>query len=268
MLSTIGVIQLPEFNPDIFHWRFITIRWYGVAYIAAFVLGYAGLKFMMRRGLLRMKSEELVDLVGWLALGVIIGGRLGWWMFYHRASGPEPWYAPIAIWLGGMSFHGGLIGVTVAMLLYARNRNIPFWNVADAMAVVTPIGLFLGRIANFINAELVGRPTDVPWAVVYHGETAARHPSQLYEAALEGPILLGLLLLALWWNRKLDGLLSPVFLMGYGVVRFAVEFTREPDSQLGFIAMGWLTMGQLLSALLVVAGLILLWRWARAKAPA
>ena len=156
-----------------------------------------------------------------------------------------------------MSFHGGLMGVLVALLLWTWRRRAPFWNVADSLALVTPLGLFFGRIANFINAELVGRPTAVPWGVIFPGDSVARHPSQLYEAVLEGPLLLLVLWCFFRLRRSSDGQTAALFLICYGLFRFAVEFTRQPDEQLGFIAFGWPTMGQLLSAALALAGLAL-----------
>ena len=231
------------------------MRWYGLAYLAGFLIAFISLRRLSRAGRLRLSVDDLGDLVGWLCVGVVVGGRLGWWLFYHRTEGAaEAWYEPIAIWHGGMSFHGGLIGVAAILLIWSWRRNAPFWNIADCAALVAPIGLFFGRIANFINAELVGRPTVAPWGVIFPGEMIARHPSQLYEAVLEGPLLL-LVLWVIWrWRRPSDGRLAALFLIFYGTFRFAVEFTRQPDAQLGFIAFGWLTMGQLLSAVLVVLG--------------
>jgi phosphatidylglycerol:prolipoprotein diacylglycerol transferase len=189
-------------------------------------------------------------------MGVMIGGRGGWWLFYHRSDGsPEPWYEPLAVWHGGMSFHGALIGVTIAAGLWCWKNRVAFLHVADAIVLVAPIGLFFGRIANFINAELVGRITSVPWGIIFPGDVQPRHPSQLYEAVLEGPLLLLVLWIVHRRTRRNGGVLA-AFLIGYGVIRFLVEFTREPDAQLGFIAFGWLTMGQLLSAALAIAGIV------------
>ena len=228
----------------------------GLSLVLGTVLGFIA-------ALLTHLSSSLVErwtiLLGsaWIAAGVIVGGRLGWWLFYHRSDGvPGHWFDILAIWNGGMSFHGGLIGVVAAMGLWCRRHRIPFWNVADAAAVVAPVGLFFGRIANFINAELVGRPTEVSWAVIFPGDSFGRHPSQLYEAVLEGPLLLMLLLL-LRRRRPQEGMLSAAFLVGYGLVRFLVEFTREPDPQLGFLAFGWLTMGQLLSITILAIGTLM-----------
>ena len=252
-------IPYPHLDPAFFRMGPVAVRWYGMAYLAAFLLGYVGLKRMIQSGRLRLSAEQLSDLISWLVPGVLLGGRIGWWLFYHRNEGAtEPWYEPLAIWHGGMSFHGGLGGVALALLVWAWRNHATLLNVADCVALVAPLGLFFGRIANFINAELVGRPTALPWGVVFPGQSFARHPSQLYEALLEG----ALLLIALWAiarrSRSRDGVVAAMFLVLYGVLRFAVEFTRQPDEQLGFIAFGWLTMGQLLSLALSLVG-VLLW---------
>ena len=232
------------------------VKWYGLAYLFGFFLAYLILRRLTRLNILRISRDALSDLIGWIILGVMVGGRAGWWLFYHRGQGAiEPWYEPLAIWRGGMSFHGGLIGVAVALLIWSRKTRAPFWNVADCLALVAPLGLFFGRIANFINAELVGRPTDVPWAVIFPGDSIPRHPSQLYEATLEGPTILLILWIVYRARRPGDGRTAALFLMLYGIFRFVIEFTRQPDSQLGFIAFGWLTMGQLLSALIVWLGI-------------
>jgi phosphatidylglycerol---prolipoprotein diacylglyceryl transferase len=252
-------IPYPHLDPVLFRIGPVAARWYGLAYLAAFLLGYVGLKRMIQSGKLRLSAGQLSDLISWLVPGVLLGGRIGWWLFYHRNEGAtEPWYEPLAIWHGGMSFHGGVAGVALALLVWAWRNRATLLNVADCVALVAPLGLFFGRIANFINAELVGRPTALAWGVVFPGESFARHPSQLYEALLEG----ALLLIALWAiarrSRSREGVVAAMFLVLYGVLRFAVEFTRQPDERLGFIAFGWLTMGQLLSLALSLVG-VLLW---------
>jgi len=252
-----ALIPYPHLDPVIFRIGNLAVRWYGVAYLLGFILAFLLLRRMARRGELRMAAERVGDAVSWMALGVIIGGRVGWWLFYHRDPGyPEPWYEPLAMWRGGMSFHGGLIGVAVAALLWARKNRVPFFNLADCVAIVAPIGLFFGRIANFINGELVGRPTSVPWAMIFPGYTQPRHPSQLYEAFLEGPVLLAILWLAYRKFRPREGRIFALLMIAYGLLRFAVEFTRQPDAQLGYLVFGS-TMGQLLSLTLVLAGVIL-----------
>jgi phosphatidylglycerol:prolipoprotein diacylglycerol transferase len=264
---TLALITYPRINPVIFRLGPFAVRWYGVAYLTGFAIGYAILWNMIRRGILRLAPEALGDLVAWMAAGVIIGGRGGWWLFYHRSMGTvEPWWEPVAIWHGGMSFHGGLIGVTLALLIWAWRNRAPFFNLADCLALVTPFGLFFGRIANFINGELVGRRTDVPWGMIFPGDDFARHPSQLYEAFLEGPVLLAILWAVWIWKRPAEGRIAALFLMLYGVLRFIVEFTREPDSQLGLIVFG-LTMGQLLSVALTVAGIVLWFVAGRSAGP-
>jgi phosphatidylglycerol:prolipoprotein diacylglycerol transferase len=255
---TLSILRFPNINPVAFQIGPVAIRWYGIAYLLGFMLSYLILRRMSAKRSLGINRDALLDLMGWLVVGVVAGARLGWWIFYHRAEGVEPWYEPVAIWHGGMSFHGGLIGVAAALLVWCGLKGAEIWNIADALALVAPIGLCFGRIANFINAELVGRPTALAWGMVFPGDIVARHPSQLYEALLEGPVLLG----AVWMARRRQGwqssgAVAAVFVMLYGCFRFAVEFTREPDPQVGFIAFGWLTMGQLLSALLVVGGTLL-----------
>jgi phosphatidylglycerol---prolipoprotein diacylglyceryl transferase len=257
MSTPIGFINFPQVEPILFHLGPLAIRWYGIAYLIGFYLGYHLLRRLIRRGRLGISPQLLSDLFGWLILGVLVGGRAGWWMFYHRAGQThESWYEPIAVWHGGMSFHGGLIGVVVALVVWTRSNQVSFWNLADCLALVAPIGLFFGRIANFINAELVGRPTTLPWGVIFPHESFARHPSQLYEAILEGPLLF----LVVWSVpvrfRPSNGRIAALFLICYGLFRFGVEFTRQPDPQLGFILLGWLTMGQLLSAVLAITGLV------------
>ena len=250
-------ITIPLIDPVMFRVGPLAIRWYGVAYLAAFVLSYARLSRFIRRGTLRISSAALADLVGWLALGVLVGGRLGWWLLYHRAEAAEPWYEPWALWHGGMSFHGGLVGVALATIVWSRWQRAPLLNVADCLALVAPVGLLLGRVANFVNAELVGRITEVPWGMVFPGDTVARHPSQLYEAILEGPVLFSVLWSVSKAFRPRDGRLAAIFLIVYGVFRFFVEFTRQPDEQIGFLAFGWMTMGQLLSVLSIIVGSVL-----------
>ena len=263
MHPVIASINFPPIDPVLLRVGPIALRWYGLAYLVGFWLAYVLMSRLARRGSLRVPPLALADVVGWLAVAALIGGRLGWWLVYHRRTGDEPWYEPLAIWHGGMSFHGGLVGVVVALALLCWRRELPFWNLADALAVVAPVGLFFGRIANFINAELPGRPTDLPWGVVFPGESLARHPSQIYEAMLEGPLLLLVLLLWRWRRRETaDGATAAMFLIAYGALRFCVEFTRQPDEQIGFVAFGWLTMGQFLSILLCATGILVLYgRW-------
>jgi phosphatidylglycerol:prolipoprotein diacylglycerol transferase len=252
-----GLIHYPQIDPVMVHVGRLKIRWYGMAYLSGFVLAYFVLSRLVRKGVLRISKEALSDVVGWLALGVVAGGRTGWWIFYHKldpTKPPEPWWEPIAIWHGGMSFHGGLTGVLVVLWIWSKLNRAPLLNIADCLALVTPIGLCLGRIANFINGELVGRVSHVPWAMIFPDYTEPRHPSQVYEAILEGPVLLGAVWAVKAIKNRRDGQIAAAFVVFYAVFRFAVEFTREPDQQLGYIAFGWLTMGQLLSVVIGLMG--------------
>jgi len=273
----LAFIRYPNLNPEIVHISGpFGLRWYGLAYLLGFIFAYLLLIRMAKRGWMRIKPQLVGDLLTWLAFGVFIGGRAGWWLFYHRAplppQPPEPWYEPFAIWDGGMSFHGGLVGVLVAMYLWARKHRVSMANLADCAALVTPIGLFFGRLANFINHELYGRMTHVPWGVIFPVEgskypnfvyeTFARHPSQLYEALLEGPLLLGILWLIFLKRRPRDGAIALAFVIFYSIFRFCVEFTREPDKQLGFIIdrrlagiLVQITMGQILSIAIALGGI-------------
>jgi phosphatidylglycerol:prolipoprotein diacylglycerol transferase len=233
----------------------VDIRWYGLAYLAGICSAYGVLRRAVGRSWLPIPAEALSSLVSWLVVGVIVGGRLGYWLIYRRPAQPEPWREIVAFWHGGMSFHGGLTGVAIAAWLWAKKQRCPLPVLADQLARAAPYGLFSGRIANFINAELVGRPTDLPWAVVFPSETVGRHPSQLYEAVLEGPLLL-LLVTTVWRRRPSPGYTAGAFLVAYGLFRFAVEFTRSPDVQIGFVLENWMTMGQALSIVTVLIGLM------------
>ncbi len=258
MLATLASLQFPHIGPVFVQLGPLALRWYGLAYLVGFIFAYACLRILSEGGILRLSKGDLSDLLGWIIVGVIGGGRTGWWLFYHRNDGgPEPWYEPFALWHGGMSFHGGLIGVATVLFVWAWLRKAPLWNLVDCAALIAPIGLFLGRIANFINAELVGRPTVLPWGVVFPGEAFARHPSQIYEALLEGPVLLAVTVWVFRHRGAREGQTAATFLAAYGAFRFIVEFTRQPDPQLGFIAFNWLTMGQLLSAVMVLMGALL-----------
>ena len=228
-----------------------------------YVLGFAAAYFLIskqkRAQRLGLKGAVLQDLFFYAAIGLIVGARLGYVLFYQMSSFSEYLQNPlqiIAIWQGGMSFHGGLIGALLAGILFCRRRRLPYWEVADTVTVAGPIGLGLGRLGNFINGELFGRPTDVPWAMVFpSGGPIPRHPSQLYEAALEGLLLF----IILWKLRDREfrpGTLVSVFLVGYGVIRFILEFVRQPDPQIGLL---WnvLSMGQVLCLAMIITGFIL-----------
>ena len=251
--------MLLDWDPVAFAIGPVRIYWYGLMY----VLGFAGFWALgvrhARRAHTAVAPEQVGDLLFYGALGAIIGGRLGSALFYHSDHLlADPWMI-LRIWEGGMSFHGGLIGVLVAIWLCQRKQNIGWLTAVDFCAPMVPIGLFFGRIGNFINGELWGRPTDLPWGVIF--PTAGpepRHPSQLYEAALEGIVLFAVL----WWfarKPRAVGAVAAVFAIGYSIVRFAVEFVRLPDAHLGYLAFGWLTMGQLLCIPLALVGVALAW---------
>jgi phosphatidylglycerol---prolipoprotein diacylglyceryl transferase len=259
------VLPFPEFDPVLIQIGPFAVRWYALAYIAGILLGWLYARAIIRSerlwgGPAPMTVADFDDFVLWVTLGVILGGRIGYVLFYNPARFAANPIEIVKLWTGGMSFHGGFLGVVLAVALFSRRRGIPFFSLADVCCAVYPIGHFLGRIANFINGELWGRPTDVPWAVVFPGAgPLPRHPSQLYEAALEGLLLLVVLA---WFIRrgalKRPGLVTGIFAIGYGLARCFCELFREPDPQLGFL-WGGLTMGMLLSIPLMLAGVGFVW---------
>jgi phosphatidylglycerol:prolipoprotein diacylglycerol transferase len=250
-------IPFPAIDPVLVEIGPFAIRWYALAYIAGIVLGWQLVRRLVQRPGWSIPPEAVDDLLFHVTLGIILGGRLGYILFYHPGYYLTHPLEILAVWRGGMSFHGGLLGVIVASILFARSRKLPFLEIVDALAVVTPIGLFFGRLANFINSELWGRPSDVPWAMVFpNGGPEPRHPSQLYEAGLEGLVLLAVML---WFAFKpyqpeSRGTLGGIFLIGYALARIVAEFFREPDAHLGFLA-GGITMGQLLSLPMLAVGI-------------
>jgi phosphatidylglycerol:prolipoprotein diacylglycerol transferase len=255
----------PQFDPVAVHlFGPLAIRWYGLMYLIGFgLLWLVGRHAIKTRPHAQMTATQLDDLFFYGILGVILGGRLGYVLFYKVGDYlAEPWKI-FYVWEGGMSFHGGFIGVVAAIFWYARARKLDWLTITDFIAPLVPLGLAAGRLGNFINAELWGRPTDVPWAMIFpRVDNLPRHPSQLYEFVLEGLVLF----IVLWWfaaKPRPRGAVSALFLIGYGVFRFAVEFTREPDSFLGLLALG-LSMGQWLSLPMVIAGLgMLAWAYRR-----
>ncbi len=289
MLS--AAIPFPEIGTELFSFQIgsftLALRWYALAYIVGILIGWRLCLMAVRRPRLWSRAgppladTQIEDLVTWIIVGVIVGGRLGFVLFYQ----PQYYLANpvdiLKIWQGGMSFHGGFLGVVVAALIYCLRQRASILSTADILALATPPGLLLGRLANFTNNELWGRPSDVPWAVIFPGEAAqfcpgveglcARHPSQLYEAALEG-LILGTLLLVLAWRGgwlKRPGAITGMFLAGYGLSRSFVELFRQPDAQ--FVGLDnpvgyalqfgdWgLTMGQILSIPMILVGLALIW---------
>ena len=257
-----GAIPFPAIDPVAFEIGPFVVRWYALAYMAGFLVGWRYAIHLIRVVPTGASPRDLDDFLVWAMLSVVLGGRIGYILFYNLGAYLDRPLDVLKVWEGGMSFHGGLLGMIAATILFSLRRRISPLAFADVIAAVAPIGLFLGRIANFINDELYGRVTDVPWAVVFpHGGGVPRHPSQLYEALLEGLLLL--ILLGLMGHkpsvRKRPGLIAGSFLLGYGAARFAVEFFREPDAQLGFLWLG-ATAGQLLSLPMIILGLLLIWR--------
>lgn len=256
------MLTYPEIDPVIFSIGFIQVRWYGLMYVLGFLLGW----WLARRRAAApgsaIQPQQVDDLVFYIMLGVILGGRLGYCLVYGWDElTRDPLYV-FKITQGGMSFHGGLAGVLLALWLYGRRIGKTFFTITDFAAPLAPLGLGFGRIGNFINGELWGRPTDVPWSFNVNG--VARHPSQLYEALLEG-LLLFIILWVFSSRPRPRMAVSGMFLLCYGVFRFVVEFYREPDADLGYLAFGWLTMGQLLSLPMIVAGIFLLLAAARRR---
>ena len=285
------VLQFPNIDPAIFTLELgsfqFSLRWYALAYIAGLVLGWRMMVWLMRRPALwplnraPMQPEEPEELLTWMVLGVILGGRLGFVLFYNPAYYAQNPLEILQVWNGGMSFHGGFMGVVVATWLFTRAKGIQLWQAADAVALAAPAGLLFGRLANFINGELYGRTTDAWWAMQFptidaNGQrdwnnlTEPRHPSQLYEAALEG-----LALLVIMWTVALNGglkrpsLMVGIFFFGYGASRFFVEYFRQWDAQLSeMVANYGISMGQVLSTPMILIGLFMIWNACRRPAVA
>ena len=257
------MLSYPHIDPVLMHLGPLAIRWYSLAYMAGILLGWWLItREIARKPLANLSPKALDDMVAWAVVGIILGGRLGYVLFYKPAYYFEHPAQIVHVWEGGMSFHGGLIGTILAFYVFARKHNIRFFALMDLLAVAAPIGLFFGRLANFINGELYGRVTDAYVGMVFPtGGELPRHPSQLYEAALEGAVLFFVLLFLLKKTRARErtGALSGVFLIGYSFARIACEHFREPDAFLGFIYAG-ATMGQLLSLPMLALGMYLLFR--------
>ena len=256
------VLPFPVIDPVLISFGPFVIRWYALAYIFGLLLGWRLMRRLVARSPVVADDAAVDDFLIWATLGVVLGGRLGYVVFYNAGYYVENSLSIFAVWRGGMSFHGGLLGVMAATMLFCRKWGIELWPFADRVACVAPLGLFFGRLANFINGELFGRVTDVPWAVVFpRGGPDPRHPSQIYEALGEGAILFAVLL---WLAgkegpRRRTGFLTGVFLAGYGAARTVAEVFRQPDAHLGFLSFGT-TMGQWLSVPLLAMGLVLMFR--------
>lgn len=248
------MIPYPHIKPYIIKIGPFELRWYGLMYLFGFTASYLLVQYRIKKEKLSVEKRTIEDLYFYLILALIAGARLGYVLFYNLSYYLKNPLEVFAVWHGGMSFHGGLIGTIVVGYWYIKKHNLDFWFYADLIIPTAPIGLFFGRIGNFINGELYGRVTDVPWAMVFPaGGPKPRHPSQLYEAFFEGIVLF----IILWFFRtriKTKGALVSMFLVLYGVFRFFIEFFREPDPQLGFV-LGPFTMGQVLCSLMIVSGL-------------
>lgn len=262
----LNVLPFPAINPVLIEIGPFAIRWYALAYIVGILFGWWYARRLVSNARLwgpagaPMRVVDLDDFVVWATIGIIVGGRLGYVLFYDLGKFLAAPLTIFEVWHGGMSFHGGFLGTVIAMILFARSRKIPVWSLIDTIAPSVTIGLMLGRVANFVNGELWGRPGDVPWAMVFpNADLQPRHPSQLYEALLEGLVLF--LVLRFFTHGQLrlrqPGFVSAIFAIGYALARIVSEFFREPDIQIGYLA-GGLTMGMLLSLPLLVAGIVLL----------
>lgn len=274
-LLPVSALAFPNIDPVIFSVGPLAVHWYGLGYVVGIMFAWWYGKKLLRNHRLwgnnqpPMQPEALDDFVIWAALGVVLGGRIGYVLFYNFSYYLSNPLAILAVWDGGMSFHGGILGTTIAMIWFARSRGIKVWSMFDVIAAGVPVGLGVVRVANFINSELWGRVSDVPWAFYFpNGGPEPRHPSQLYEAFLEGFVLFFVLLLLVWVGKKLKapGFIAGTFVLGYGLSRIIVEFFREPDAQLGYLFGGWLTMGMILSLPMVIIGLWAMWRANRAAA--
>ena len=247
----------PKMNPIAFHIGPLQVHWYGLMYLFGFLAAWVLAAYRSKR-LSGWDGEQVSDVIFYAALGVVIGGRLGYMLFYDFADLIQDPWSLFRVWEGGMSFHGGCIGVGVSLCFFARRYKKRWLDVTDFIIPFVPIGLAAGRLGNFINGELWGRVSEVPWAMIFpHAGSLPRHPSQLYELFAEGVILFFIL----WFYSRSPrprGATSSLFLLLYGVVRFILEFFRQPDPQLGFVAFGWMTRGQQLSIPMMISGLVVL----------
>lgn len=270
LILALAALPFPQIDPAVVRIGPVAFHWYGLGYVAGISFAWWYAKRLAANPPLwagnrpAMTARDLDDFLIWAAAGVVLGGRLGYILFYDLPRYIADPLDMLAVWQGGMSFHGGLLGTILAMILFARKRGIHVWSLLDTVAAGAPVGLGLVRIANFVNSELWGRTTDMPWAFVFPtGGPLPRHPSQLYEAAFEGFVLFGVLWLLIhrWKKLKTPKFTGGAFVAGYGLSRIVIEFFREPDAHIGYLAGGWLTMGMTLSLPMVLAGI-----WAMAMA--
>jgi phosphatidylglycerol---prolipoprotein diacylglyceryl transferase len=264
-------LPFPDIDPVLLSVGPLAIHWYGLGYVVGILFSWWYARRLVSDTRLwgpggpRITAVDIDDFLVWAAVGVVAGGRIGYVLFYDLARYIQEPFGILAVWQGGMSFHGGLTGVVVAMILFARSRGLPVFSLFDVIAATAPVGIGLVRVANFVNSELWGRTTDVPWAFVFpNGGPEPRHPSQLYEAALEGLVLFVVLRVLTHSALRLrtPGFVGGAFIAGYGLSRIVVEFFREPDAHIGYLAGGWLTMGMVLSLPMVVIGA---WAMVRAR---
>lgn len=258
-----GPLYYPHFDPVMLQIGPLSIRWYAMAYITALVCGWLLVRRLVRKDPIVATKEQVDDFLTWATLGVIFGGRIGYCLFYQPG-----WYLShplqiVQVWHGGMSFHGGALGVIIALILFTRKYKLSFLGFSDRVTTVVPLGLGLGRLANFVNGELIGRvaPDWLPWRMIYPDVVGARHPSELYEAFLEGFVLFTIMMILAHRKsiREHAGFLSGVFLLGYAIARSFCELFRQPDSFLGFIV-GDITMGQILCIPMAIAGSYFIWQ--------
>lgn len=261
------MLSFPNIDPVAFHIGPLAVRWYGISYLVGISVGWWLMRRRARAPDSGWTASEVGDFIFYLALGAVLGGRIGYILFYNFGVYLHDPLAIFRVWQGGMSFHGGLIGLFLASWWWARKTRRGFLEVCDFVVPAGPLGLFFGRMANFINGELWGAPTQLPWGMVFPGGgPMPRHPSQLYEAVLEGIVLFAII----WWyssRRRPRGSVTGLFLIGYGVARCLVEFVREPDAQIGYLAGDWLTMGQVLSVPMIALGIWLMLRRNRYAPP-
>ncbi|MGI9351762.1 MAG: prolipoprotein diacylglyceryl transferase [Rhizobiaceae bacterium] len=265
MLNLFSVISHPQIDPVLISLGPLQVHWYGLAYVVGILFGWWYAKKLVatdrlwKPGSSPFSETDIDDFLVWAVGGIILGGRLGYILFYDLPTYLDNPLSILAVWQGGMSFHGGLAGTTIAMFLFAKRRGFSSFSLFDVIAASCGLGIFLGRLSNFINSELYGRITDVPWAVIFpNSDGLPRHPSQLYEGVLEGLVLFAILALLIWKSRKLrqPGFISGVFLVGYALSRILIEFFRLPDPQLGYLlGTSWITMGMLLSIPVALIGL-------------
>lgn len=259
------MLRHPNFDPVALDLGFAQVHWYGLMYLAGFSFAYWICKKYAKEGRIALSSDQVDDAIFWGAIGVVLGGRIGYVLFYGFDSFLENPLWALKVWQGGMSFHGGFLGVVIAAILFSRKYNIPIGRLCDTLAIATPMGLFFGRMGNFIGQELWGRPTDLPWGMVFPNDPSglARHPSQLYQGFLEGLMIFAIIY---FYTRKPrpEWAAGALFIICYGCFRFLVEFVREPDAHIGFDLFGWMSRGQILSIPMVVIGIIvMIWAYKR-----